>query len=44
MEVDSGDGYSNLRPDLVLGSEAQQILYILEQTVPWGDAVKMAHE
>lgn len=35
---------TNLRPDLVLWSEARYGVYFMQLTVPWEDAVEMTNE
>lgn len=47
MRVDLGKreiGTTNLRQDLLLWSETQQVVYFVELTVPWEDAAEIAYE
>lgn len=44
LTVPSEIAITNLRPDLVLWSNSQRMVYFVELTVPWEDAVQEAFE
>ncbi|KAJ8334237.1 hypothetical protein SKAU_G00398760 [Synaphobranchus kaupii] len=44
LTVTSEIAITNLRPDLVLWSNSQHMVYFVELTVPWEDAVQEAFE